>query len=349
MTAIDAMRELARRLGQDAALRARAHEVSAESHRKRGMILNVVEIVLSAAVGTTIVAAAMSHGESRSVLYLGLGFIVIAQPLIARLNAFLSNPVHVERHNRSSAAYYALNRLIALQLVDPDTTTADKLRRLVDKVNREFSEISAAGIPLTLRALHRARVRMIDESRLEQQALLRGAEEVAPVQPVWQWDAVRRFVGVLVLPLLATTAVPFLIISSALSPQGKIAAIAVAFALALVFSSSWRVTADHVAGAKDLWSGLLTRLRKPMTIGVVLILGSEMLLLMMSELQHVSDPWKHVYVFTREWSGWIKAGLLSIYAVIVTYLISRQESVWSLERGPVGLAHRSEVTIKGHL
>lgn len=80
----------------------------------------------------------------------------------------------------------------------------------------------------------------------------------------------------------------------------------------------------------------------------MLVPGAEMVLLLTSELQDAANPWYRFHDFTRPYSGWIKAGLLSVYALIVTYLISRQESLWELERG-LGLAHRSDATIKGHL
>jgi hypothetical protein len=338
------MQKLARQLGDDAALRARAHEASVESIRKRGVVLGILEALLSTSVGATVVVAALRNEGAHSMIYVGLGFVLIAQPLIARLSTYLNNPVQADRHTQSSAAFYALNRTIALHLLDPEASTPDKLKRLVDKVNREFSEASANALPLTLACLRTARVRLGEERKLE--AELRNPQTVR-VARTDTWDRTRRWVGVALLPLIATTLVPYLIVSSSLTAHGKLAAIAVAFALALVLGSSWHFTAT--SAAQTPWSTLLAKISKPMTIGVVLILGSEMLLVLMGELQHLSASLRELHAFAQQWSGMLKAGLLALYAVIVSWLISKQENLWNLERGRAALAHSSEVTWKGHL
>jgi hypothetical protein len=326
------MNRLARRLGDEAALRARAHQMCAESHRQRGTMLGVVEVMLSAAIGTSVVLGAMQKQGAQPGVYIGLGIVLILQPLISRMHAYLNNPVHVDRHNRSSAAFYALNRSIGFQLADPDSTSAEKLKRLVEKANREFTEISAAGIPLTVQALRKAHARLAEERRLEA-ALHHSRPELQSVQPAPAWlPKLRRFAAVAFLPLIATTAVPYLIVTSSLSPHGKLAAIAVAFALALVLGSSWQLTST-AAGDRKTWPGLLARVRKPMTVGVVLIMTAEMLLLVMSQVQHFSGLLEDVYAFSLTRSAWIKAGLLGIYALVISLIISRQESRFRLGGG----------------
>lgn len=324
MSAADAMNRLARRLGDEAALRARAHQMCAESHRKRGTILGVVEVTLSAAIGTSVVLAAMEKEGNRPIVFVALGIVLIVQPLIARLHGYLNNPVQVDRHNRSSAAFYALNRSIGFQLADSDSSSAEKLKRLVEKANREFTEVSAAGIPLSVQALRRAHTRLTEERRLES-ALHHPRAEVQTVQPAPIGPKLRRFASAAVLPLVATTAVPYLIVTSSLSPHGKLAAIAVAFALALVLGSSWQLTSASM-GYFKAWPGILARVRKPMTLAVVLIMAAEMLLLVMSEVKHFSGLLQDVYAFTASRSAWIKGGLLGIYALVISLLISRQES-----------------------
>jgi hypothetical protein len=332
MSAADAMNRLARRLGDEAALRARAHQMCAESHRQRGTILGVVEVMLSAAIGTTVVLGAMQKQGTQPIIYIGLGIVLIVQPLISRLHAYLNNPVQVDRHNRSSAAFYALNRSIGFQLADTDSASAEKLKRLVEKANREFTEVSAAGIPLTVQALRRAHTRLTEERRLEA-ALHHSRPELQSAQPAAAiLPKLRRFAEVAFLPLIATTAIPYLIVTSSLSPHGKLAAIAVAFALALVFGSSWQLSIASVGDPKT-WPGLLARVRRPMTVGVVLIMAAEMLLLVMSEVQHFSGLLERVYAFTVDRSAWIKAGLLGIYALVISWIISRQESRFRLGRG----------------
>jgi hypothetical protein len=323
MSVNDAMNELVRRLGDDAALRARAHEGCAEAQRRHGLILGIIEVALSAAIGTTVVIAAVQNTQSHSLVYMGLGFVLIAQPLIARLGAFFNNPVHVDRHTRSSVAFYELNRTIALHLADPESSSLEKLKRLVDRANRDFAAVSATAIPLTLRSLRNAQERLAEERRLEAQ-LRYGTPQAAPA--VRPWKKAQSFLSMLMLPAIATTVIPFLIISS-LSPHQKLAAIAVVFALALVFGSSWQLS-DTERAEQRPWSNLLGRIGTPITVGVIMIIGTEMLLVLMSEPGHMSDRVQAVYDFTRMRAGWVKAGVLGLYAVAVALLISKWERRW---------------------
>ena len=156
----------------EVAMRAIAHERSAEWHRKRGTILGVAATVISAVMGSSIITAATSHikdghidlptGFLPSLIYFCLAFGLILAPVLSGIQTYLNDPEQAEKHRITSAGYYRLQRQIdILQLQHSDEKVPDPHR---DEALQSFGNIAAQienlqthSITLTPRAIERAK------------------------------------------------------------------------------------------------------------------------------------------------------------------------------------------------
>src|SRR5262245_48727965 len=101
------------------AMRAIAHELSAEWHRSRGVRLGVAATAISALVGSVIFATATSQlgldgkgsislptGVGGWLLYVSFGLLLITAPVLSGVNTYLNFPEQAEKHRTSCAGYY---------------------------------------------------------------------------------------------------------------------------------------------------------------------------------------------------------------------------------------------------
>src|SRR4051794_35100898 len=109
------IREKAEKYWVLAAMRAVAHENSAEWHRGRGVRLGVIATGLSAVVGSAVfvaVAKQLGPGEGTSLptgalaglfFYFVLGLLLVSAPVLTGIHTYLNHPQQAERHKASSA------------------------------------------------------------------------------------------------------------------------------------------------------------------------------------------------------------------------------------------------------
>ena len=112
------------------AIRANAHERSAEWHRHRGTQLGVIATALSALVSTTIFATVTSQlgldnqnsisipqGGWHLLVYFVFVLILFLTPILTGLQTYLKHPEQAENHKVSWAGYYRLQQRLDLFLL----------------------------------------------------------------------------------------------------------------------------------------------------------------------------------------------------------------------------------------
>lgn len=137
---------------RDAHRRAVAHELSAESHRAKGVWLGLSATILSAIVGTAIFAivAARLGLDGKGTLsvprefwsrvaFYGVIVLSILAPVLSAAQLFLNEPSQVAAHTKSKAKYYKRKKQLDKFLrtyVDTELSGAE-----MERANRELGEI----------------------------------------------------------------------------------------------------------------------------------------------------------------------------------------------------------------
>lgn len=145
-----------------------AHEVSAEWHRSRGVLLGVTATVLSAVVSTSIFATYITKLEEGKLdltfLHSNDGFswvifvlfisIVILSPVFTGIQTYLKHPEQAETHKLSYIGYSSLQRRLELFLLrysDDKSGNDDREKALkaLEDISTDIKKVADSSITLT--------------------------------------------------------------------------------------------------------------------------------------------------------------------------------------------------------
>lgn len=162
----------------EVAIRAIAHEDSAEWHRRRGTSIGVVATVLSALVGSSVFATVAGHikdgninvptGFWPSVFYFFVALCLIVAPALSGLQTYLNDPEQAEKHRVTSAGYYHLQQqLDLLQLkyrnLDKVETARNEVLERFEQIADQIENLRIHSITLTQRATDGAKRKLVQQ------------------------------------------------------------------------------------------------------------------------------------------------------------------------------------------
>jgi hypothetical protein len=169
------------------AIRANAHERSAEWHRHRGTQLGVSATALSALVSTAIFATVTSQLSLENpnsitipqcgwylLLYFVFVLLLILAPVLTGVQTYLNHPEQAKNHKVSWAGYYRLKQRLDLFLlrysdVNAGGSREEALKELED-ISKEIEMLCDNSITLTRRAYDHAKAELPEESVVSHEA-----------------------------------------------------------------------------------------------------------------------------------------------------------------------------------
>jgi len=151
---------------KDINMRAIAHELSSEWHRRQGVRLGGAATVLSAVVGTSIFATVTTQLHEGKLDFSGFndwkywlifgafGFVLVLSPVLTGMQAYLKHPEQAATHKVSYVRYRRLQQridLFLLQYGDVNSSNRDRMRALaqLDAISRDIEKVATESITLT--------------------------------------------------------------------------------------------------------------------------------------------------------------------------------------------------------
>lgn len=291
----------------DVAVRAVAHELSSDWHRRRRAGIGLAATLASAAVGTAVFATAgrgfdvAALGSPWLVLPYVIAFLAILAPVLTAVQANLGDAEQAEAHRKTSASYFRLKQRLDLWRVDtrPNELPSKDQRAYISQEREELFRSSVASPRWALRtAERRLRTELKERMRADDRKLAALDDELAAWLLDWNLSRLGGVASSLWLPASYVAAAIYM----ARSPQplgDRIGVLLIVGGIAALLGAVWK---PPLAEPRKLhW--LHRCLPSQVGFGVLLILLGNVLLFPSSEMEACILLWVVLDLsWRRQWS-----------------------------------------------
>ncbi len=290
----------------DVAVRAVAHELSADWHRRRRTGVGLAATMASAAVGTAMFAAAGKGFNLAAVappwqaLPYVVAFLAILAPVLTAVQANLGDAEQAEAHRKISASYFRLKQRLDLWRIDarPSELPSKDQRAYVTQEREELFRSSAAPARWALRGAERRLRNELKERMHDRKSLAALDDELAAWLFDWNLSRAGGVASSLWLPASYVAAAIYM----ARSPQplgDRIGVLLIVGGIAALLGAVWK--APIAEPRKPHW--LHRCLPSQVGFGVLLILLGNLLLFPSSEMEACIVLWIVLDLsWRRQWS-----------------------------------------------